>query len=187
MKQFLILILILSFVSLPACGQYLYGPTMIQRWTTEGGDILPNDKAVVTRADEINRAWEKRALVSGATGLFGDAAEAGSPIVSTIMTALGFIPGVGMIISGALSLLGKLISTINTDERKATYAEGGMRISAALKMYLAARQNSTPDGKTAIPNDKLTLEGLALYQSVNDAINDVNLSLAGRILQPAVR
>ena len=186
MKKLLIFILCLSLTGLPACGQYLYGPTMIQRWTNEGGDILPNDKGVVNRADEINRAWEKRALVSGATGLFGDAAEAGAPIVSTIMTALGVIPGVGMIISGALTLLGKLINTINTDERKATYAEGGMRISEAMNVYLAARQN-VPDGKAAVPSDKLTPEGLTLFKKVNDAINDVNLSLAGRILQPVVR
>ena len=187
MKKLCAVILCFTFLTLPACGQYLYGPTMIQRWTTEGGDILPNDKAVVNRADEINRAWEKRALVSGATGIFGDAAEAGSPIVSTIMTALGFIPGVGMIVSGALTLLGKLISTINTDDRKATYAEGGMRISSAMKVYLAARQSVAPGGETTVPNNKLTPEGLTLYERVNDAINDVQLSLAGRILQPAVR
>ena len=139
MKKLCAVILCFTFLTLPACGQYLYGPTMIQRWTTEGGDILPNDKAVVNRADEINRAWEKRALVSGATGIFGDAAEAGSPIVSTIMTALGFIPGVGMIVSGALTLLGKLISTINTDDRKATYADGGTLISKAINAYLESR------------------------------------------------
>lgn len=184
MKRTLVAFLIIALISLPGC--WFSQLTIVQRWTTESGEIVPNDRAIVEEVDRTSASWGKRGLLASAVGLSGEAAGVGAPLVSGFLAAFNIIPGIGTAISLGLNILSGILGIFDSSERKATYAEGADRLQSAFNEYLKARQAVAIENKLEIPSGKLTSEGRELFAALNRTIKDVNKALAGH-LQPEIK
>ena len=179
-KRFLVLILCLSLIGLPACARnYLYQPSVIKRSMTAEGVIAISDTHILSFADDVKLAWQKRTQVARGIELAAEGAETGLGALSMLSTIMSIaFPVVGLVsmMSGFIS---KLVGSINPDAREGAYLDGIKLIDDAVSEYFAA--SSTAGGDTKISIDKRTRAGEVLFQKVNNAIYKVEAVLSGRV------
>ena len=179
-KRFLALFLCLWLVGLPACARnYLYQPSVIKRGMTPEGIISITDTHILSYADDVKLAWQKRTQVARGIELAAEGAEAGLGALSTLSTIVSFaFPVIGLV-SMVSSYIGKLIGAINPDAREGAYLDGIKLIDDAVSEYFAA--SSSAGGDTKISNDKRTRAGEVLFNKVNNAVYKVEAVLSGRV------
>ena len=179
-KRFLVLILCLSLIGLPACARnYLYQPSVIKRSMTAEGVIAILDTHILSFADDVKLAWQKRTQVARGIELAAEGAETGLGALSMLSTIMSIaFPVVGLVsmMSGFIS---KLVGSINPDAREGAYLDGIKLIDDAVSEYFAA--SSSAGGGTKIFNDERTRAGEVLFQKVNNAIYKVEAVLSGRV------
>lgn len=178
--KILALLLCFSLAGLPACARnYLYQPSVIKRSMTAEGIIAISDAHILSFADDVKLAWQKRTQVARGIELAAEGAEAGLGALGALSTIVSIaFPVIGLV-SMVSGYIGKLIGAINPDAREGAYLDGINLIDNAVSEYFAA--SSTAIGDTKISNDKRTKAGEILYNRVNAAIYKVEAVLSGRV------
>ena len=186
-KQLLVLLLCLSLAGLPACAGYSsrYGPSLFELAsaraipvTTDGKLVQPkiviSDQDIMTRAESVQRVWEKRDQRVRGLGIGTALSQVGLGFLPTVLGLFLDITPIGPIINAASTLLGKFIEVINPDERVQAYADG-------IKMLVDAKNEYLDKQRDDIAQDKVTDAGRVLAKKTDYAIIVVENTLSGKV------
>lgn len=179
-KRLLVLLLCLSLAGLPACARnYLYQPSIIQRGLTTDGGLAITDMHILSFADDVKLAWQKRTQVARGIGLASENAGPFLGALSGLVDILGLVFPVMTIANTVSGLFGKLVGSINPDLREGAYLDGIKLIDDGTAQYFADLPKDVDN--TKIAGDKRTKPGELLLNKVNIAIYKVEAVLSGRV------
>ena len=177
-KMPIVFVLCLSLIGLPACSRnYLYQPSVIKRATTAEGLMVISDVHILSFADDVKIAWQKRTQAARGIELAAEGAEAGLGALSVLSTIISIaFPIVGLV-SMVSSFISKIVGSIDPDAREGAYLDGIKLIDDAVAEYLAALPKVDDSPKM----DKRTRAGEVLLNKVNNAVYKVEAVLSGRV------